>query len=58
MDFGVNLLTRGITGGAEGLLAVAGKAEAPEKPASISKKELEEWAALFRSRKPDDEADG
>ncbi len=28
MDFGVNLLTRGITGGAEGLLAVARKAEA------------------------------
>ena len=28
MDFGVNLLTRGITGGPEGLLAMAGKAEA------------------------------
>jgi len=37
-----------------------GASEAPEKPASISKKELEEWAALFRGRKPDDasEADG
>lgn len=34
--------------------------EIPEKPASISKKELEEWAALFRGRRPDDasEADG
>jgi probable F420-dependent oxidoreductase len=28
MDFGVNLMTRGITGGPEGLLAMAGKAEA------------------------------
>jgi probable F420-dependent oxidoreductase len=28
MDFGVNLLTRGITGGADGLLAMAKKAEA------------------------------
>ena len=28
MDFGVNLLTRGITGGPDGLLAMAGKAEA------------------------------
>ena len=28
MDFGVNLLTRGISGGPEGLLAMAGKAEA------------------------------
>jgi predicted RNA-binding protein with PIN domain len=36
----------------------AGASEAPEKPASISKKELEEWAALFRSRKAEDEADG
>ena len=34
-----------------------GASEAPEKPASISKKELEEWAALFRSRRPEDEAD-
>ena len=25
-------------------------AEAPEKPATLSKKELEEWAALFRDR--------
>ncbi|MGH7731132.1 MAG: NYN domain-containing protein [Candidatus Eiseniibacteriota bacterium] len=31
-----------------------GAADAPEKPASISKKELEEWATLFRSRKPND----
>jgi len=29
----------------------AGTNETPEKPASISKKELEEWAALFRARK-------
>lgn len=29
----------------------AGATEVPEKPASISKKELEEWAALFRARK-------
>jgi len=37
------------------LLGPAGGAsEAPEKPASISKKELEEWAAVFRGRKPDD----
>lgn len=28
MDFGLNLLTRGITGGAEGLLAMARTAEA------------------------------
>jgi predicted RNA-binding protein with PIN domain len=37
-----------------------GASEAPEKPASISKKELEEWAELFRGRRPDDasEADG
>jgi probable F420-dependent oxidoreductase len=28
MDFGVNLLTRGLTGGADGLRAVAGRAEA------------------------------
>ena len=31
----------------------AGAAEAPEKPSTISKKELEEWAALFRGRRPD-----
>ena len=37
--------------------------EAPEKPASLSKKELEAWAELFRTRQgsgnsgPDDEAD-
>jgi predicted RNA-binding protein with PIN domain len=37
-----------------------GASEAPEKPASISKKELEEWAELFRRGRPDDasEADG
>lgn len=33
----------------------SGATETPEKPATISKKELEEWAALFRSRKPDHE---
>lgn len=33
---------------------VSGTSEAPEKPASISKKELEEWATLFRNRPPDD----
>ena len=32
-----------------------GEAATPEKPATISKKELEEWATLFRSRKPDHE---
>lgn len=34
-------------------------AEAPEKPAAMSRKELEEWAELFRGRKPegDPEAD-
>jgi predicted RNA-binding protein with PIN domain len=38
------------------ILGPAGGASAtPEKPASISKQELEEWAALFRSRKPDHE---
>ena len=32
--------------------------EAPEKPgAALSRKELEEWAALFRSGKPPDEDD-
>ena len=34
-----------------------GKAEASEKPASISKKELEEWAALFRGRRPEGPGD-
>ena len=29
MDFGVNLLTRGITGNADGLLSMARQAEAP-----------------------------
>ncbi len=33
----------------------AGADEAPEKPAAITKRELEEWAALFRGRKPADE---
>jgi hypothetical protein len=28
-------------------------AEAPEKPVAISRKELEEWAELFRGRPPD-----
>jgi hypothetical protein len=30
-----------------------GGGEAPEKPSTISRKELEEWAALFRDRPPD-----
>jgi predicted RNA-binding protein with PIN domain len=29
-----------------------GAAEAPEKPATLSKRELEEWAELFRGRPP------
>lgn len=29
-----------------------GDSEAPEKPTAISKRELEEWADLFRARKP------
>jgi predicted RNA-binding protein with PIN domain len=34
-----------------GVLAPRGpSAEAPEKPATLSRKELEEWAALFRGR--------
>ncbi len=32
----------------------AGEGEAPEKPGALSKRELEEWAELFRSRKPED----
>jgi predicted RNA-binding protein with PIN domain len=31
-----------------------GSGETPEKPASLSKKELEEWAELFRRRRPGD----
>ena len=31
--------------------------EVPEKPASLSKKELEEWADIFRRGKPGDETD-
>jgi predicted RNA-binding protein with PIN domain len=36
----------------------AGSTETPEKPATMSRKELEEWAALFRSRPspPEDDA--
>jgi len=30
-----------------------GGGEAPEKPAAMSKRELEEWAALFQSRRTD-----
>lgn len=30
----------------------SGEAEAPEKPATLTKRELEEWAELFRNRKP------
>jgi predicted RNA-binding protein with PIN domain len=30
--------------------------ETPEKPATLSKRELEEWAELFRSRKPSEDA--
>jgi predicted RNA-binding protein with PIN domain len=32
-----------------------GPAETPEKPANISKKELEEWARLFRAPRPGEE---
>jgi predicted RNA-binding protein with PIN domain len=40
------------------LPAPGGPAEGgPEKPVALSRKELEEWAALFRERKPDDEED-
>lgn len=31
--------------------------ETPEKPASLSKKELEEWADIFRRRKPGEEGE-
>ena len=34
-----------------------GRDETPEKPASLSKKELEEWAELFRRRSTGDEGD-
>ena len=34
-----------------------GADETPEKPASLSKKELEEWADLFRRRSKGDEGD-
>ena len=38
------------------MLAATGSPEAgPEKPTSLSRKELEEWAAMFRERKPDDD---
>ena len=33
-----------------GLLAPRRSTEAPEKPANLSRRELEEWAALFRRR--------
>jgi hypothetical protein len=35
-----------------GILGPRGSAEAPEKPGNLSKRELEEWAALFRGRSP------
>ena len=35
----------------------AGESEVPEKPTAISMQELEEWAALFRDRKPRAEPD-
>ena len=35
----------------------AGQAEPAEKPATLSKKELEEWAALFKERRPSDGED-
>lgn len=38
------------------MMGPKGAAEAPEKPSTISRKELEEWAALFRDRPPDDPA--
>jgi predicted RNA-binding protein with PIN domain len=34
-----------------------GAAESPEKPVSLTKKELEEWAELFRARPPADAAE-
>jgi predicted RNA-binding protein with PIN domain len=34
-----------------------GAAETPEKPSTLSKKELEEWAALFRSRGSGEDAE-
>ena len=34
-----------------------GRDETPEKPASLSKKELEEWAEIFRRGKSGDEGD-
>jgi predicted RNA-binding protein with PIN domain len=33
-------------------------AEDPEKPSSLSKKDLEEWAAIFRDRRPGDPGSG
>ena len=35
-----------------GILGPRGGAEATEKPINLSKRELEEWAALFRGRSP------
>jgi len=38
-----------------GILGPRGSAEVPEKPGNLSKRELEEWAALFRGRSPSPE---
>jgi predicted RNA-binding protein with PIN domain len=40
-----------------GPLGGRGEGEAPEKPTTISRKELEEWAELFRGRPKDGDAD-
>ena len=40
------------------VLPAGGDAEAPEKPVTLSKRELEEWAALFQSRRTPDAEDG
>ena len=37
-------------------LTAGGAPSSPEKPSQLSRKELEEWAEMFRQRKPDDEA--
>lgn len=39
------------------ILGPAATGEAPEKPAAVSKKELEEWVAMFRSRQSDEDGE-
>ena len=34
-----------------------GETEVPEKPSTLSKRELEEWAALFRNRRSESSED-